>query len=746
MHLKLKLGIRPVRMMWRHLLTVGFAWVITAGAQQPVVQAPPAEQVAVVPADLGILDVQADHLSYDASRRLVIARGGVRVARRMDSLSADYAEVDTESEQVFARGNVMIHYSGKVWQGEEATYNFRTGVGDFGHFEAYSDPFYLVGRDSRRVSPTRMEFDGVMLTTCDPDSPEYSIRAGSASLEHNKILRAKHIRFQFGPVPYFYVPYVRANLEELAKFEFTPGWSSAMGPFLLTTYNQPINDVWRSRTHVDVRQRRGIGLGQDFLWRDPDGWYDGMVRAYYTDDRNPWRNDKEKREREALIDNDRYWLQIKDRHNLTDRDYLITELNYVSDPWVLSDFFDDLYRQNVQPENRVTLSHRGNNYSAGVGLNARLNDFYDNVNRLPEVFLNFNRQQIFETPLFYEGANTLSYLDKVHADGSTTEDYDAFRFDTLNMIYLPTRSFGFLSIIPRAGYRGTFFSKTYEQYSITNAVLATNDLGEAYVTNAVETITQDGSAAWRNLPEIGVESSFKAFGDLYRGPTGIEEDMDLRHVAEPYINYTLRFEPNVLPEELWQFDSVDELDYRNDLLVGMRNYLQTKRKDSPHNLIYADVFSTLRMDPDEDEETLGDIGFRTEWRPLTWFSWDFDGAYDTQDDSIRDFNTQVKFDVKDTMLFGLDYRFRRDRSETVAGDFTLFPEQRWSARVYVRMDIEESHVEEHAYYLIHRTRCLGIGVGLRIRPAREDDDDDNYTGWLRIWPLALPGFASMLGV
>jgi LPS-assembly protein len=731
----------------------GAAAVVLAGAvlgvaeaQQPVAVSVPAETVAAVTPAAGLIDIQADSLSYDAARRVVIARGGVKVTRGTDSVSADYAEVDTAAEKVYARGNILIEYLGNVWKGEEATYNFRTGEGDFGTFEAYAPPYHLTARDSRRASPRLMELDGLMLTTCEPDNPEYSIRASSATLEDNRILRAKNVRFQLGPVPFFWFPYVRANIEELAKFEFTPGWSSSMGPFLLTAYNQPINDVLRSRTHVDVRQKRGLGLGQDFLWKDPDGAYDGMVRLYYTRDSRPWKDDNQRLQREELIDEQRYWLQLRDRHNLTDRDYLITELNYVSDPWLLNDFFDDEYQKNVQPENRVTLSHRGDRYTAGVGLNLRLNDFYGNVNRLPEVFLNFNRQQIFETPLYYEGANTLSYLDRVYPDHEDREGYDAFRFDTYNMVYWPTRQFGFLSVMPRAGYRGTFYSKTIERSVVTNVVAVTNDLGVVIgTTNVVEELLRDGDAVWRSLPELGVESSFKAFGDLYRGPTGIEQDEDLRHIAEPYANYTLRFEPNALPGELWQFDGVDRLDYRNDLRLGMRNYLQTKRRGSPHNLIYADVFSTLNMDPDEDQEALGDIGFRTEWRPISWFKWDFDGAYDTQDSSVRTFSTQAEVRNGDLFTVGVDYRLARDVRELVAGDLTLFPGQRWSGRVYVRMDLEDSQVEEHSYYVVHRTRCLGIGLGLRVRPEQDADSEDNYTVWFRIWPLAFPSFASSIG-
>lgn len=718
-----------------------------SAAQQPVVTPPPAAQVAAVTPEAGVIDIQADSLAYDAARRLVIARGGVKVSRGGDSVSADYAEVDTAAEVVHARGNIVIEYLGNVWRGEEATYNFKTSTGDFGAFEASAPPWHITARDSRRSSPRMMELDGVMLTTCEPDRPEYSVRAASATLEDNKILRAKHLRFQLGPVPFFYFPYLRANLEELAKFEFTPGYSSTMGAFLLTAYNQPLTDVFRSRTHFDVRTKRGVGVGQDILWTDPEGRaYDGLARVYYANDSEPWKDEEQRLAREELIDADRYWLQLKDRHNLSDRDYLITELNYVSDPWLLNDFFDDDYQRNVQPENRVTLSHRGNRYTAGVGVNMRLNDFYGNVDRLPEAFLNFNRQQIFQTPLYYEGANTLSSLERVYPEGSDDEAYDAIRFDTFNMVYWPTRQFGFLSVIPRGGYRGTYYSKTPERIPVTNVVAVTNDLGDVVgTTNDVETLLSDGGAVWRSLPEIGMETSFKAFGNLYHGPTGIEEDEDLRHIAEPYADYTLRFEPNELPADLWQFDAVDRLDYANYLRLGMRNYLQTKRRAAVHNLAYADVFTVLNMDPEEDEETLGDIGFKTELRPWSWLKWDFDGAYDTQDDSVRTFHTQMELRHPEWFTFGVDYRYKRDTRDVVAGDLDLFPEQRWSGRLYARMDLEESQVEEHSYYLIHRTRCLGIGLGLRIRPEEGEDGEDNYTVWFRIWPLAFPGFSSSLG-
>ena len=725
-------GINRIITGWYRAAAVAVALAtltLAVRGQQPVVAPAPLPENTVAASLAGLLDIQADNLSYDAARRLVIARGNVQVVRGTDSVRADYAEVDTAKEEVHARGNILIQYQGNTWKGEEAVYNFQTGTGDFGAAVIHAPPYYVTARDSRRLSPRLLQLQGVMLTTCEPENPEYSIRCSSATLEDNRTLRAKNVRFQLGPVPFFWLPFVKADVDSFANFEFTPGASSDMGAFLLTAYRYPVNDVFTTRTHFDVREKRGLGVGEDLLWKDPAGSdYSGLLRGYYANDRNPWRDEDQRAEREELIDENRYWVHLADRHNLTDRDYLISQVNYVSDPWLLPDFFDDEYQKNVQPENRVTLSHRGDHYTAGVGLNLRLNDFYENVNRLPEVFLDFNRQQIPGTPFYYEGQNTLSYLDRVFPEDSGDEDYDAFRFDSAHMVYWPTRHFGFLSLIPRAGYRGTYYSRSLEAGTVTNVVTVTNDLGEVIgTTNEVEDIVNDLSAVWRNLPELGAETSFKAFGELYDGPTGIEEDEDLRHIFEPYADYTFRPEPNVLPEELWQFDSIDELDERNDLRLGLRNYLQTRRQAATHNLLYADVFTTLLLDPPEDGQTLGDIEFKSELRPLSWFSWDLDGAFDTQESELRTFSTQAQVESPDIFTFGVDYRYKRDTRQALAGDLVVFPEQAWSARIYARTDLETSTLEEHSYYLIHRTRCLGLGLGVRIRPDQAADGDDNYT-------------------
>ena len=696
------------------------------------------------------VDVQADRLGYDTKRRLVLARGNVKVTRGTDWVTADEADVDTVGQIVTARGNIELHCGTMVWKGNEVTYNFKTGEGDFGAFVLESPPFLITAEDSHRVSETEVELKGVMMTTCDLDDLEYTIRASKANVQSNRLVRARNVRFQLWSVPYFWLPYLKADTRDFAYFTAEAGYSSEMRAFLLTAYRQPLDETWAATTHVDVRTRRGLALGEDLEWKDPDGWdYEGILQLYFAEDNRPWRGETQKQLRQNDIEEERYRLRLKDRHNLTDRDYTLATVNYLSDEWIIKDFFDDEYEYNVQPENRLSLSHRGDWYTAGVDLNMRLNDFFGNVNRLPEAFLDVNRVQLGSTPLYYEGENTASYLERVFPKRQTKNgtqpvwgsfDYDLFRVDTKHMLYLPTRWMGFLSVIPRGGYRGTFFSQTMKTQVVTNKVAVKDPQTQEVtgVSNQVVTLLYDDDAAWRNLPELGVASSFKAFGELMYGPTGIEEDRDLRHVFEPYVDYTWLAEPNVLRTELWQFDAIDALEERNAVTLGMRNYLQTRRNGDTHDLVFVDTFAVFDMDPEEDEDSLESLNIKAELKPWSWFMWNFDAQYTTKAEEIEQFNTQVKVDVKDIVTFSGEYRYHLDYREQVMGDLTLFPDQRWSARLYTRVDLDANHLDEHGYYIVHRTRCLGIGLGLRIRPDYRSDDEDDYTAWIRIWPLAFP--------
>ncbi len=698
----------------------------------------------------GAIDCKADEMEYDGERKIFIGRGHVVVRQGLDTLKADYMTVRSDTQDAHAIGNVVYEREGKIWRGHELTYNFRTLKGNFGEFNAYVDPFYISAKDSMRTSPNEFVLTNAIITTCKGDSPDYRVRARRTRVVNNNTIYARGVTFYLGVVPIFWLPRWTKHIgdHDPIDVDFVAGYSKRMGGYLLTAVNYRLNRAMRASTHVDYRQKRGFGFGQDFVWGDPRLTYQGALKTYYLNDDSPMEEmtDEEKQAFEQWMDNDRYRIRLSDVHGLSDRDYLTTEINYLSDPTIISDFFDDEYRHNEQPENRISLAHRADKFTAGLTVNKRLNDFFDNVDRLPEATLNVPRMQLGDSPFYLESDNSASWLERVFSTDQTTKtNYSAFRIDTKDTVYYPTRNFGFLNIIPRAGYRGTYYSKTYEYETVTNFITITDTNGApvldtngmAMAEEDIETIRKEADGELRNMYELGIEASFKAFKVLHNEWMG-RDDQGLRHVVEPYAVHTYIPEPNLTPAELPQFDKVDKLDKRHDIQIGLRNKLQTKRRQRVHDLVNVDIWTYYLIEKEEGDNDFSDLEFKTILRTADWLDIDFEGAYDMYESQIKTFDTRLTLRGSDETQLSAEYRYVRDRRDQVAGDVKLFPNARWGIEAYARYDIENGLLEEHSYYITHRTDCLGMGLGF-------SEVDEDWQVWFRIWLTAMPESSIALG-
>jgi lipopolysaccharide assembly outer membrane protein LptD (OstA) len=678
------------------------------------------------------LDIVADSLNYYAEKNLMVGTGNVKVTDRGDTLTADYMSVQTETLEIYAKGNVIYRRGSNIWKGEELRYNMKTRQGDFGSFTAYHDPFYITAEGSKRVSSNEYQLTNVELTTCEGDDPAVSIKAKEAKIVGNRV-HAKGVTFYaLGFVPYMYLPSYSRSLEPHERFfQFVPGYSSRSGGFLLTAYNYKLTSNLRGITHLDYRSKRGVGYGQDFKWRDRENEnYEGIVQGYYLNDDDPLEGPESEGRTPENVEEERYRLRLAHFQRFSTRDYMTAEANYLSDEYILQDFFNKEYRYQVQPENRVTLTHRGDNYTAAIQLNKRLNDFYENVDRLPELSLDLPRQQIGDSGFYYESQNSAAYLEKVFPDDTIAEGYDAFRIDSGHTVYYPTRNFGFLNIIPRAGIRETYYSSTYASSTETNILILTDSNGVATVTNEVRNLITDSGSDLRNIYQLGWEGSFKSF-KTWDDYIVIGEGDGLRHVAEPYLDHTYQAKPNLLPEELPQFDDVDTLVKRNDILLGMRNKLQTRRQKQTVDLIDLNVFSYYYIEKTETSNDFSDLFWDADTLLYNWLPIEFDGSYDFYESQLDTFSTQIGYLMEDESKLAVEYRYRRDEQSLLGVNLSLFPHDRWSFEIGFRSDYEFDGLEEQSYFVKRNGACVGWGLGFK-----EVDEDQQV--WLQVWLTALP--------
>lgn len=704
-------------------------------------------------AQSGDLETTADRLNYDREKGIVEGVGNVVIKRGDVELRADYVRVDVNTEEAQAFGDVSLKRGEDIWTGPKLDYNFGTGASSAPGMALNAAPFYVRSGQSERDAEGVYVLQDAWASTCNPETEtvDFHVTASRMELKPDEYLKAKHAVWWFGPVPTFYVPYWYRDLDGDFGFEFEPGYSSRWGAYLLSAYRYRLSPGMTGRTHLDYREERGVAVGQDLSWNYGGNQSIGKIKGYYADDDDPL----EDRDIEAgkEIDPERYRIKFEEQYVLSPRDNVLARAHYLSDIDMLEDFFRDEYRQERQPDNYLSYAHRGDWYTASLLTRARLNDFYAGVNRLPEAVFDVYQQQIGESDFYYESRTAAAFLERVYEDNDDAEDYDSVRLDSEHTVYRPDKHFGFLTLIPRAGVRATHYSETRGDAIFTTTQTPAGQSVEVDangVTNIVftpgSTSTNfqgyaDGGGDTRGLVELGFETSYKAFGlyDTVYGPR--------RHILEPFANYTFVPEPNVTPDQLYQFDDVDTLDEENSVRLGARNKWQEKRELGAYDLVDLEISTLLLLDPQDDQDSFESLFWDAEVRPIDGIAIESDGTWSVADSELDRFNVWMTFYGSLTAESRLEYRYRNEESSLFAADVTLFPKARWTFNGYGRYEAEESRLEEYGGYLKHEFTCLAVRLGASVLPGYErtdgSEEDDEYQVRLEFWLTAFP--SSVIG-
>lgn len=729
--------------------------VVFAGAALQPLRTSGATNEAVVSATVeepGRVEIEADKLDYIGGTGWIEARGHVVIRKGDQELRADYVRFNRNTENVYASGNVVLKRAGELWKGEKLRGNIGTKIWNVRNLMGGSAPFRVIEvKEAEKGPDNTIIWHRSLVTTCTNEHPNchYHVRAREVEVVPGEYMNSRGAVWYFGQVPVLYLPYWHRNLKEDFGFRFYPGYNSRMGYFLLSFYLYRLNPVLRGETHVDYRTKRGFGVGQDFKWRHTESRWFGDLAMYYADDKKPIDDDEDAET--ADIDGDRYRARLKHNLNMTDRDYMLLQLHYLSDTDILEDFFEGEYREENQPENYLSYSHRGDRYIANLLLRARLNDFYSNINRLPEISLELMRRQLGDSSFYYEGQTAGVHLEKVWEKNRTdAEDFSVFRLDSSHLIHRPVRYFGFLNLVPRVGYRGTYYSKTREvrtsivtnMVTRTNVVMDVNGNINSVVTLATETNTLSNEiqmgADSRSRVEIGLETSFKAF------KIWGEAAAPRRHIVEPYANYTFVPEPTLLPERIYQFDRIDSMGEGHWAKIGVRNKLQTKRDDRPFDLADVDVYTVYRIDRDAGENAVDKVFLDAEVWPAEWLYVDLDAIFDVEGSEVNRFNGRVEISRGDSWAAYMEYRFRKENSSLMLADLTLFPGtgRNWTFNTYGRYEFETGRMEEQGGYIQRNFDCMVIRTGLSRMPGYTRSDgserDDEVRFMAQFWLTAFP--------
>ena len=352
--------------------------------------------------------------SFEYDLRTGEGRGtnGICVSYGKATLTAEKEwSLNERTGDVEANGHVRIQSGDQIWIGEHIRYNFKTHQMESGEFRTGKPPVFAAGQDLEG-NTTNQTYTArhVFVTTDDVSEPVTRVRASRIRIVPGKYVEMWNAVLYVGGVPAFYFPYYKRNLGERANnFNTVPGYRSRFGPYLLNTYTWYLGDQVDGQLHLDYRERRGVGGGPDLNLR-LGRWGDFASKYYFLhdDDSGASISTNSFNNLGAIPANRQrfnFAWQATPYTNLN----LKALVNYQSDPLMLHDFFEGDYTANPQPNTFVEVNKYWENWSVDAETTPRINNFFDQVERLPDVKLTGFRQQVFNTPVYYESESSAGY-------------------------------------------------------------------------------------------------------------------------------------------------------------------------------------------------------------------------------------------------------------------------------------------------------------------------------------------------
>ena len=680
------------------------------------------------------LEVFSGTMSYRGKSDVVQFTNEVVLKWHGSVLSADSVSINQRTGDSVAIGNVRIQQEDLLWIGDDIQYNFKTRqmTADWfrtGKPPAFSEGHKLKGDTTNQVYNAYSAY----ITTDDISDPLVKIRARHIRIVPGKYIEATQAVLFVGDIPMFYFPYYRRNLGARANnFNFIPGYRSSFGPFLLGDYTWFLDEELDGKLHMDYREKRGVGTGPDFNFH-LGRWGEGSFRFYYLHDENAGTNISG-----VQLPEDRKRVYLSYQATPFTNLNVKSVVRYQSDSDIIKEFFQGEYRQEPQPDTFVEVNRFWQNFSLDVMARPQLNNFLETVERLPDVRLTGFRQQLAETPLYYESESSAGYYKRVFA-GSTSPfpsstnttfsepnlippNFSAARADTYHQITLPETFFGWLNVTPRVGGRLTYYS-----------AVDVEGAGTTFRTN---------SDTYRGVFNTGAEVSFKASG-LWPGVRSKLLDLDgVRHIIEPSVNYVFVPKPNVTPNQLPQFDpelaslrllpvdfpeynSIDSIDSENVLRFGLDNRFQTKRKGDVDDFLSWQLVTDWRLRPRQGQPTFADIYSDLVFRPRTWVSLQSQTRYDIQTEHWRLAFHALTLEPNETWSWSIGHFYLRDDPSTsplslgegnnvITTSLFYRLNENWGLRGALHFDARNGRLQEQ-YYTVYRdmrswTAALTAGV------------------------------------
>jgi LPS-assembly protein len=602
---------------------------------------------------------------------LAKARGNVAIHTGDADIYGDSATYNPKTHDITAEGNVRIYRTAGIFVGDRAIYNTETKEIHAVNIKTDKQPYLVAGEKVTPISEDSFLVSKGAFTTHDSDKPDFWLQAKTMRVYENDRVIFQNVTFYVKDIPIFWWPYMYQSLDDSFSYMVSPAYLSSWGASILGRVTMPITDDIKGVFRLDYRYRRGLAFGFEpdiRFGEDKQSW--ARIRTYFLKDDNPEINQTSILR--PPISEGRYRVSLQSRTKLADDITATANITKLSDAYVLQDFFQSEFQLNPQPDNIVAVTKTNPNYTLTAIGRFQANNFFETTERLPEVALDIKRLPLFGGPIFYEGETSIAELHRSFPDGSGFDDYSTLRLDSFHQFSFPNTYFGWLSVVPRVGFRATYYDTT-------------RDLGKTIFTRSTDPlipdfIVPDNTPLFTAGPKLrtvfngGVETSFK-ITKTWDGAQSSALGLDgLKHVIQPFANFSwvksnisdpaeiLQFDryegsTQLLPIDFPQFTSIDSIDSWTILRVGVRNRLLTRRDDSTVSWMDIETYIDRNFDNPFDRTQYSNLVNRINFTPVPWMSFGVASQVPVFEKGFTEIDTNVNIQPISNLQLSFAHRY-----------------------------------------------------------------------------------------
>jgi len=690
---------------------------------------------------------------------VAIAEDNVQIHYGDYSIFCDYAEYNPDTRDVLLVGNIRFYTPNQLLTAQRALFNLETKQMRALELSGSEFPMNFSAFGFRAVSPREFRITDGSVTTHDSSQPDFHVRPRSMRFYPDDRVVLTNTTLYVGQTPVFWFPYLFANLDNTG-FQFLPGYDSRWGAYLLLGYSFPLVRGVDATVRFEERTEFGPSVGADLrMAYGPDDRNYGKFSADFVFEDTNVTSVEAPGEPPETRTTDRYRVSFQQRLFLTDDIYGTADINVLSDVDFLEDFYPAQYAINPQPDNTLFLTKWDEVYTLNLIGRWQVNDFQDVTERKPEFVLDFKQQPLFGLPIQYDGETGVASLTRAFSNDPALgeqnfPDYSATRLDTFHQLSLPTSFFNWLNITPRAGMRATWYSgsgtflqppggtPTFDPVSgeivpFVGTATAENPL------NNPSPYLQNNGAVFRPIANYGITASTKisrAFEQVQSRWLGLD---GLRHVLEPFVNYSGVYNMGPGPDEIYQFDrvvpstqllpldfpqftAIDSIDTWNIVRVGLNQRLQTRRDNDTMSWLSFNSFMDANIDNPYSSAGVSNLFNTLQFNPVPWSSLGVASQIPVMEEGFTEVNTNLSFMPTRDTRFAIGHRyidgneFFNDDSQLNFYAFWRINDN-WSVSLYEQYEFNTQVMQYQRYFINRDLTSWVASIGAEVRDNEGGD-------------------------